>query len=244
MDERVKGAAVAAAREAGFYLRGAARGKKTPYELEKRAREVMLRELRSAAPQVSLWGEDGREGRGFAICPLDSRMNYERGIGAYGAMAAYIEQGGIRFGAICLPETEQMLTAEAGKGARLDGQKVAAAGRSGLSRAVICCSCDIYNEDMRPLSFGAIEALSRNAVAWRNMGSPAAEFLWLASGRVDGLVVPMPETAHAAGYLAIAEAGAEITDTHGNPFTLRSGALVAAGLGLHADLLELVKDSL
>jgi myo-inositol-1(or 4)-monophosphatase len=204
----------------------------------------MARELRSAGPKTSMWGEDGREGGSFAICPLDAQTNFERGIGPYGAMAAYLEGGAVLFGAICLPETEEMLTAEMGKGARLDGRKAGAAGKSALARALVCCGCNIYNEKMMPLSLGAIESLAKGAVLWRNLGSPAAEFLWLATGRIDGVVVPMLESAHAAGYLAMQEAGAKVTDKEGKPFSLRSGSIIAANPALHEDLLELVRASL
>jgi len=244
MEERVKGAVVNAARGAGCYLRDSVSGRKSPYEHEKRARDIMVRELRSKMPQLSLWGEDERQERGFAICPLDTRMNFERGIGRYGAMAAYVERGDLLFGAIFLPDIDEMITAEAGKGARLDGRRIGANGREGLSKAVVCCGCDIYSEDLRPMGIGVIEALSRNAIAWRNMGSPAAEFAYLSLGMVDGFVTPMLETAHAAGYLAMREAGAVVTDAEGRPFTLRSGAIIAAGPRLHPDLFELVRDSL
>lgn len=193
---------------------------------------------------MSMWGEgNGKEGA-FSICPLDSAGNYERGIGPYGVMASVVVGDSPVFGAIYLPETEELLSAESGRGARLNGRKAECGGRGSLSRAVICCGCNIYNEDMVPLSFGAIEALARNAVIWRNMGSPAAEFVWLATGRIDGIVVPMLESAHAAGYLAMQEAGATVTDKEGGQVSLRSGSIIAANPRLHEDLFELVRDSL
>jgi fructose-1,6-bisphosphatase/inositol monophosphatase family enzyme len=61
---------------------------------------------------------------------------------------------------------------------------------------------------------------------------------------IDGVVVPLIESGHAAGYLAMREAGARVTDGHGKPFSLRSENIIAANHGLHQDLLELVRDSL
>lgn len=244
MDEKVKTAIVKAAQASGIFLRDSSGSKKTPYELEKRAREMMLRELRVALPQLSVWNEGRENGGSVAICPLDAHMNYVRGMGPYGAMAAYIEKGEPVFGAVYLPETDELLTAEKDKGARRNGRKTESAGKAGLSRAVVCCECNVYDEQMAPLSMGAIEALARNAVIWRNLGSPAAEFLWLATGRIDGLVAPMLESAHAAGYLAMREAGAMVTDKDGKPFTLRSASVIAANPRLHQDLFDLVRDSL
>jgi myo-inositol-1(or 4)-monophosphatase len=244
MDERQRGAIVNAVQAAGKYLRDSGGSKKTIYELEKRSRDILLRELRSTMPQISVYGGDERSGRAIAICPLDAQVNFERRIGPYGTMAALIEEGAAIFGALYLPESDDMLVAEKGKGARLNGKKTELTGRSGLSKAVICCGCNVYNEDMVPLSMGTIEALARNAMVWRNLGSPIAEFLYLATGKIDGLVVPMLETANAAGYLAMQEAGAVVTGSDGKPYTLRSAGVIAAGASLHQDLLELVRDSL
>ena len=244
MDERQRGAIVNAAQSAGKYLRDSNGNKKTPYELEKRAREIMLRALRSGMPQISAYGEDEEGRSAIALCPLDAQVNFERGVGPYGSMAAVIEGGAAVFGALYLPESDDMLVAEKGKGARLNGKKVELNGRRTLSRALVCCGCNIYNEELAPLSMGAIEALARNAIIWRNLGSPVAEFIYLATGRIDGLVVPMLETAHAAGYLAIQEAGAVVSGTDGKPYTLRSAGIIAAGASLHQDLYELLKDSL
>jgi len=244
MDERRRGAIVNATQAAGKYLHDSGGNRKTPYELEKRAREIMLRELRSAIPEVSVYGEDGEVRSAIALCPLDAQVNFERGVGPYGSMAAVIEGGAAVIGALYLPESDDMLVAEKGKGARLNGKRIELNGRHALSRALVCCGCNLYNEEMVPLSMGAIEALARNAIIWRNLGSPVAEFIYLATGRIDGLVVPMLETAHAAGYLAIQEAGAVVSGTDGKPYTLRSAGIIAAGASLHQDLYELLKDSL
>ncbi len=243
MDERIKNAVVRAAQESGRFLLGSMNSKKGANELEKRARELMVRELRSAMPQISVWGED-ESGRQFSICPLDSQINFERRIGPFGAMAAYIEGGMPLFGAICLPESGELLTAERGKGARLDGRKVAISSRSMLSRSLICCGCNVYDERMVPFGIGAIDALARAAALWRNLGSPAFEFLYLATGRIDGIIVPMLESAHAAGYLAMQEAGARVTDGDGRPFSMRSGSIIAANPVLHEEMLGLVQNGL
>lgn len=244
MDERQRRAVVNAVQAAGSYLRDSSGNRKTPYELERRSREIMLRELRAALPQLSFYGEEPQRRTTIAVCPLDAQVNFERGTGPYGTMAAVIESGETVFGSVYLPETDEVLVAEKGKGARLNGKRVESSGRAGLIKALICCGCNLYNEEMVPLSMGAIEALARNTVVWRNIGSPAAEFVYLATGRIDGLVVPMLETAHAAGFLALQEARAVVTDSHGKPYTLRSGSVIAAGAALHEDLYELVKDSL
>ncbi|MEW6036526.1 MAG: inositol monophosphatase family protein [Candidatus Micrarchaeota archaeon] len=238
MDERHRKAVIRAVQEAGEHL---GRGDKRN-GVEKRSREIMLRRLREAEPVLSMWGEGGDE-RSFTICPLDSPINLSRGIAPYGTMAALIEGGETVFGALYLPG-EGLYTAEKGRGARLDGRKVGGPAMTDSSRALICCDCSGYDQDLQPISGAAVDALSRRARIWRNYGSPAAEYAWLATGRVDAVVVPFPESAHAAGYLLMEEAGATVTDGRGRPFSLGSGSLVAAGAALHEELIGMLRRAL
>jgi myo-inositol-1(or 4)-monophosphatase len=238
MDDRHRKAVIRAAQEAGEHLgRGDRRN-----GIEKRAREIMLRHIRGAEPSLSAWGENCGE-MAFTICPLDSPINLSRGIAPYGTMAALIEKGEAVFGALYLPG-EGTYTAERGKGARLDGRKVGGPATKDASRALICCDCSSYDQDLQPFGGAAIDALARKARIWRNYGSPAAEYAWLATGRVDAVVVPFPESAHAAGHLLMEESGATVTDGRGRPFTLGSGSLVAAGKELHEELMDILKGAL
>ncbi len=245
MDETLKGAIAHAVMEAGAHLRGANGGRKSAYDIERKCRDIMLGAFRKADPSLSMWNEG--DGRGVSICALDATVNYVTGFGGYGTMAAYIEGGSPAYGAIYLPLQETMVTAEAGKGARIDGRKVRVGARGDISCAIICCNCDSFLNDGGgnvPLFSGAIHSLSLNAVPWRNIGSPATVYAYLAMGLVDGVVEPMRQSSHAAGYLVMKEAGAEMTDARGRPFTLDSHELVAASPLIHQELLGLVGKTL
>jgi myo-inositol-1(or 4)-monophosphatase len=248
MEERLKSAIISATQQAGFYLKNPNGSKKTPAEVEKRCRDTLLRGIRNADPTLSLWGEERETPeRAVAICPLDSSLNFARGLGAYGVMAAYIEESRPVLGALFFPESGIMISAERGKGARIDGRKTSVSMRSELSSALVCCSCDGYMQDVRsvvPVALGVIQVLAENGIQWRNSGSPSADYAAVASGKADALVAPMQESAHAAGYLIMEEAGAQVTDRSGNRFTLHSQGVVAANPDLHGPLLELLQGSL
>jgi len=245
MDERLKNAIVKAAQIAGDHLRNPSNSKKSPYDIEKKCKELMLREIREVEPSISVFGEENKNSGGsIALCPLDSVVNFSREIGPYGAMAAYIENGQPEFGAVYLPLSEEMLTADRGKGARHNGRKISTSNRNDLKRAVVCCDCSSYDMKMRPMGLGAIEALAKNTIVWRNIGSLAAEFALLALGRIDGLIVPSRESAYTAGFLIIEEAGTKLTDGKGRPFSLTSANIVAASPNLHKELLDIVQGAL
>src|SRR5512143_637256 len=241
MDERVKGAVAHAVMEAGAHLRGANGGRKGIYEIERKCRDLMLGAFRKADPSLSMWNE-GDE-RGVSICALDATVNFSNGFGGYGTMAAYIEGSVPVYGAIYLPLQETTITAEAGKGARIEGRKTSVGMRSDITSALVCCNCDAFLNDGGgdlPLFLAAVDALSRAAVPWRNIGSPATAYAFLAMGIVDGVVEPLRQVNHAAGYLIAREAGAKVTDCRGRPFHMGSHEVVAAGPSIHGELLELV----
>lgn len=247
MDERLKGAIISATQQAGFYLKNP-NGSKTPFEIEKRCREALLRAIRSYDPRLSLWGQE-REipERAVAICPLDSTVNFARGLGSYGVMAAYIEDSRPVLGALFLPESETLITAQRGKGARIEGRKIAVSRRSDLQGVLVCCSCDGYMEEsgsVVPLAIRVMQVLAENGIQWRNSGSPSVDYATLASGKVDAVVAPMQDSAHAAGYLIMEEAGACVTDRNGNRFTLHSQSVVAANPDLHGPLLDIIRGAL
>lgn len=244
MDEKLKNTIISAVQEAGIRL-GNPDPKKTAYELERRCREQIVRQIKKTDPLISLWGEEEREPqRALAICPLDSADNFARGIGPFGVMAAYIQEGTPVFGALFLPMTVEMVVAERGKGARMNGKRFSVCGRADMSRALVCCSLGVYGEDNLPIGLDIVPRLAESAVSWRNLGSPALEFVSLAGGMIDGLIIPAQESAHATGYLIMQEAGAKVTDSHGKPFSLYSQNIIAANPGLHGPLLELVQGAL
>jgi myo-inositol-1(or 4)-monophosphatase len=247
MEERLKGSLVRAVQGAGMHLTNRNGGRKTLYELERRCAERMRSELRSAEPSVSFLGEGDDDGKAFAICPLDSTLNYSSGFGSFGVMAAYMEGGEPLLGALHMPLEGITITAERGKGARSEGRKISAGGSGDLRRAIVCCECTAYlHEGGRdvPLFTAMLEALSRAGVPWRNTGSPAQAYASLAMGMTDGFLSPLREGTHAAGYLVMREAGAVITDGRGNRFSMASAGIVAAGRQLHGQLLEAVTGAL
>ena len=246
MDERIKSAAAHAVMEAGTHLKGANGGRKSIYDLERRCRGIMLDSFRKADPSLSVWGEETQE-RGVAICALDSAINYGSGFGGYGTMAAYIEGSRPIYAALFLPMDGIMIIAEKGKGARMGGRKISVGAKSDLSRAVICCDCDAYicgdGGDV-PLFSGVLDALSANAIPWRNTGSAAQGYAYLAMGMVDGVISPLRESQHAAGYLIMQEAGAIMSDGRGRPFRMESQEVVAASPRIHEELLGIVGGAL
>jgi myo-inositol-1(or 4)-monophosphatase len=243
MEERIRGAIIRSVEHAGRYLMNPNGAKKSAAEIEKRARDIILREIKNADPQLSLWGE-GR-GRAVSVCPIDNLLNYSKGYGGFGVMAAYIEGGMPVFGAIHLPMSGETASAERGKGARMQGRRIRAGERSDLQSAIVCTVCDCYVQDMGEVQPAALDFIAKFAfkgMAWRNSGSPCSDFYAVATGQADAMVVPVLESAHAAGYLVMEESGALVTDIEGRPYSLHSQGILGANPELHGLMMDFIAD--
>ena len=217
-------------------------------ETDKRNEQLIVRAVRNVDPLISVWGEEyGKDSRGpsrlLVIDPLDATTNFARKIELYSIMVALFEEGVPKLGIVHLPETGEMFLAEAGKGTRIDGRRIQVTQRRELSDAVISVNRSNYPEDLIPAGLSVIELLMRNALSWRNFGTAGVEYAYVASGKLDGVVTPLAEAVHAAGYLIMQEAGAKVTDHRGRPISLESETVVAANPELHEQLVDLVKDA-
>ncbi|MEW6722875.1 MAG: inositol monophosphatase family protein [Candidatus Micrarchaeota archaeon] len=247
MEERLRGALIRGVMQAGSVLKKQNGGRRAVWDIERKARDAILREIKATAPALCLWGDREDPESAVSLCPLDSTLNFSREFGEFSVMAAYIEDGRPSFGAVYLPNSEALFTAERGKGARIEGRKVSAGMRTDLSRALVCCGCDCFLQGeagLSPLALDVISSLSRAGVPWRNSGSAGWDSAALATGRADGFIAPLMESQHAAAYLLMEEAGALVTDGKGEKYTMASRSLVAANRELHGRLLDILGDAL
>lgn len=76
--------------------------------------------------------------------------------------------------------------------------------------------------------------------SFRDLGTAGVEYARLARGQLHGIVTPIAESVHAAGYLLMHEAGALVTDMGGMEAGLQSKTIVAANPALHPKLLQLM----
>src|SRR4030095_15052211 len=103
-----------------------------------RAEDILYEELSRARPGYSFLGEEGgrRGGTGTAhpwiVDPLDGTMNFLHGIPHFAISLALEREGAIVAGVIYNPATDDLFTAEKGKGSFLNDRRPRGAGRSRL----------------------------------------------------------------------------------------------------------------
>ncbi len=135
----------------------------------------------------------------------------------------------------------EVFSAAAGRGAFLDGRPATVSGRTDLYPAVVATGFPYDHRDDAGFYVEALRQVLARVQGIRRLGSAALDLAWTAAGRFDGYyetgIAPWDI---AAGILLVREAGGIVSDMAGAPAAPDSPAIVAAGPGVHAELLELV----
>jgi fructose-1,6-bisphosphatase/inositol monophosphatase family enzyme len=241
MNEMLKKKLTAAVIETGNFA-NSHRQKSQIADIERKMKDSLSRRMKDVDPAISLWGEGSpaEAERMLVFSGIDSYVNFSRGFGDFGLIATIYEQGRAELGVIYCPKREGVLVAEAGKGTRIDGSKARVSGISDPRKAIICCDFSSLTHDESVFGYEMLERMVKEIPGWRNLGSPARGFMLMSQGLIDGMVIGISETEQGAGYLAMKEAGALVTDRRGRPVSLESDSVIAANPELHEALLEML----
>jgi myo-inositol-1(or 4)-monophosphatase len=170
-------------------------------EVESYLREHLARLL----PEAGFFGEEegftNRHARLlWAIDPIDGTSNFVFGIPLWGVSVALVEEESLRVGVIFLPVLDELYWAEAGKGAYLNGKRIAAVDSEEFTpEDVICYASDAVTADLLSIMPGRP----------RCFGSAVVKLAWTACGRVRGAISLGRLYDLAAGLLICQEAGCQ-----------------------------------
>lgn len=213
-----------------------------------RAEEIVYRELEKARPGYGFLGEEsgGRPGSDethrWIVDPLDGTTNFLHGIPQFAVSIGLERENTIVAGIIYNPATDELFTAERGKGAFLNERRIRVAARDRMGDAVIACGLPHYGRgDLAEFreEFAIVQA---KVAGLRRFGSAALDLAWVAAGRVDAYWERnLSPWDMAAGLLMVREAGGFVTDCDGGDAMLAKGHIVAGNERLHKALLDSLK---
>ncbi|MEZ5856339.1 MAG: inositol monophosphatase family protein [Hyphomicrobiaceae bacterium] len=178
----------------------------------------------------------------WIVDPLDGTMNFLHGIPHFAISIGLERSGELVAGVIYNPATNDLFTAEKGKGAFLNDRRLRVANRRKLGDCVVATSLpyggiariDQYAKD--------IANLSRQCAGTRNLAAAAIDLAWVAAGRFDAFCHRgLQPWDIAAGILMVREAGGFITDYDGATSMLESGDVIAANATIHKQLLSVLR---
>ena len=194
--------------------------------------------LRQSLTDASLWPVIGEERGGkvptntpyWVVDPICGTRNFASGIPLFSINVALIEDGQVAASVVGDGSTGDVLVAEAGKGARrvrADQQSLLAASDSSSIVDFGAWPKAGPDRDRAAQSLAAAIAADRWDV---RCFSTTLSLALVATGQVAACVLfAAPDVVHiAAGTLLVAEAGGQVTDTSGEPWTLGARSLVCS----------------
>ena len=255
-------AALAAGRIHRRYFRGpTAIAKKGPIDLVTAADLEVERDFRaliqSRFPLHEVLGEEGGAAPAPAparstqhpapstfrwiIDPLDGTTNFAHGLALFCVSIALEIAGRVEIGVVYDPIGEELLVAERGQGARLNGVPMRVSSQAALLDTVLVTGFPYTVRERRQRQVEVFEAFLASARAVRRLGSAALDLSYVAAGRFDGF---WEEQLHiwdiAAGILLVEEAGGRVTRYDGSAIDLLDGQIVASNGDVHDAMRDVI----
>jgi myo-inositol-1(or 4)-monophosphatase len=217
---------------------------------DRRAEQILLEELTLARPGYSFLGEEGgrREGTDkthtWIVDPLDGTTNFLHGIPHFAISIALEREDTVVAGLVYNPANDDLFTAERGKGAFLNDQRLRVAGRKRLADSVVACGLPHRGRGDLALARRELAAVQEKVVGLRRFGAAALDLAWVAAGRFDVYWErDLKPWDVAGGLILIREAGGYCTDLKGGEAPHVTGDVIAGNEDVHRELMRLLKDA-
>ncbi len=214
-------------------------------EIDRQSETFLMEEISQRYPQHAIVAEEsgglsGDAGSKWYIDPLDGTVNFAHGIPIFSVSLAFTQNESILLGAVYDPLRDECFSAEAGKGAWLNGEPIHSSNVLELEKSLLVTGFpyDIRTNCQTNLDLFAEFSLASQGV--RRLGSAALDLCYVAAGRFDGYwEMRLSPWDLAAGALIALEAGAKVSDLKGGQDYLQPPySILAAAPGIHAQMLQ------
>ena len=176
------------------------------------------------------------------MCSSDLTTNFAHGFPVFCVSVGYEEDGRVVAGAILDPTRRELFTAEAGAGARLNGEPIRVSETRQVGSALLGTGFP-YSRAAMERALARFARVMRRVRAVRRAGSAALDLAAVAAGRLDGYwaeTLCLWDTA--AGELLVREAGGRVSEFDGAPFENGAPNLAASNGAFHAAFLDLLRE--
>jgi len=218
-------------------------------ETDIQAEKKILGILKKEFPDYSVLAEEsGEHGEGemkWIVDPLDGTTNYSIGNPFFNVSIGLAKKTGNRWeiisGVVYSPVTGEVFSAEKGKGAFLNGEKISVSQESELSKLLLTFCHGNDESDIKRVC-GFFQELKLKSRDFNRMRAGALELAFVAAGRI-GAYISSGDMAwdSAAGSLLVREAGGRLTNFQGNEWGIGEKTLLATNGFVHEKIIEIIK---
>jgi myo-inositol-1(or 4)-monophosphatase len=215
---------------------------------DRRAEEMLYEDLAKARPGYGFIGEEGGSRPGddkthtWIVDPLDGTTNFLHGIPQFAISIALQREATIIAGVIYNPANDELYTAERGKGAFLNDQRIRVAGRRKLNECVIACGLPHIGRGDHELSRAEMTEIQNRVAGLRRFGAASLDMAFVAAGRLDGYWERnLQPWDMAAGQIIVREAGGIVSGIAGDDDPLHTGHVICGNEFVHSELVKMLK---
>ena len=177
----------------------------------------------------------------WIIDPIDGTVNFAHGIPICCVSIAVEQEGKMILGAVYNPIINEFYFAQKGYGATLNDKKIKVSDHEDVLSACLVTGFPYTYLDQPNGPLAVFERLIRKGIPVRRLGSAAIDLCWVAAGRFDGFYEhKLQAWDSAAGFLIVEEAGGQVSDFTGAPYSPYQPHIVATNGKIHTQLLNWV----
>lgn len=212
-----------------------------------KAEEVIFKELNKARPGYGFLMEERGEVDGadkthrWIVDPLDGTTNFLHSHPMFAVSIGLEREGQLIAGVIYNPASDELYTAEKGKGAFLNDRRLRVANRKSIGDALVATGIPHRGRPGHPKFLKEMETVMHEVAGIRRSGSAALDMAFTAAGRYDGYWERnLKPWDLAAGIVLVREAGGMVCDLNGGDKMLETGGVLAANATMQKALLPLI----
>ena len=215
-----------------------------------KAEDIIFKELNNARPGYGFLMEERGAVEGadathrWIVDPLDGTTNFLHSNPLFAVSIGLEREGQLVAGVIYNPASDELFTAEKGRGAFMNDRRLRVAARKTLADALITTGIPHRGREGHARFLKEMEVLMREVAGIRRTGSAALDLAFTAAGRFDAYFERnLKPWDLAAGIVIMREAGGIITDLGGHDGMMNSGDVIAANSSMHKALLPYIADT-
>ena len=181
----------------------------------------------------------------FVVDPIDGTLNFMRRRNMSAVSIGLLENKQPVMGVVYNPYADEMFTAEAGRGAFLNGRKIAVS-QTPFDQAMVSIGTSPYDAELARRTMSAATQFLLRGGDLRRSGSAALDLCDVACGRSDVFFeLRLRPWDVAAGSLLVKEAGGVFRSLgHDAPYYDGASGILAANVFCESPALEIIKEAL
>ncbi len=208
--------------------------------------EILAEEDSGSSPVPGKW--DLSPGRYWIVDPLDGTTNFAHFFPMYAVSIALTQVDSSAsctplLGMVYLPRLKELFWGLKGRGAWLNCNPISVSTQESMERSLLATG---FPYDIHEDSGDVIDAFSKmivRAQGIRRAGAAAIDLAYVAAGRFEGFwEMKLKPWDTAAGWLLIQEAGGQVSDFQGRPFTPFFSEVAASNSHIHKEMIRLLSD--